>query len=696
MLRPCNIVALLMAWPLAGLALAADFTWTGAKSREWHDPVNWEPASGVPGKSDHAIIAGLTADTTITVARETPLGGLTFDPQARFRCTLEGETLVLGDGAVVRFKTLTKPGENGSQEIACPIRLDGRVEFRNENRWYLGAERLTLSGPISGAGELAVNGVPWGATVIAGVNTEFTGQVTIDGGATLLMANDDALGAGATPVRVRSGRLDLGSRITCVKNLIYEADAEWSGQTYCKLGGTVTVRKGATWQITNGGGCPTTLSALVEGEGNVRFGKATTLAGDRAATLTGVTTIGGETRLRKPTGVSFVAGPLVIADVLRWEADEQVADSVPLAFNGKKAELSLQGHRETLGTLDVQSDGTIDLGEGGAQLVFADSSRLPWKAEAALIVRNAGREGSGWRVGAGGAGHTAGQLAQVGFRDPAGKTAGTYSARIDARGELTPTDSLIQPVDLPIDMSATAWESRRARYDVSGLKRLGGPGTPLQEGTVISMFGDSITWGSSLVKLLKDGLAEGAASKELHVRVVNHGVNGAGVQTIRDGQDSKNGAGGTKPEPFAATIAADKATVAVIFIGVNDAWWNKSTPEEYGAMLRELVAQARANKTVPVLATPAMLNDSPLQPNAKLDAYVEVMREVARDTKTVLVDLRQAFLACVVNEGITVYPGGRWTCNDKLLNHDGVHSTGRGDQILAEMIAGGIYEALQP
>ena len=213
---------------------------------------------------------------------------------------------------------------------------------------------------------------------------------------------------------------------------------------------------------------------------------------------------------------------------------------------------------------------------------------------------------------------------------------------------------------------------------------------------MISMFGDSITWGSSLVKLLKDGLAEGAASKELHVRVVNHGVNGAGVQTIRDGQDSKNGAGGTKPEPFAATIAADKATVAVIFIGVNDAWWNKSTPEEYGAMLRELVAQARATKTVPVLATPAMLNDSPLQPNAKLDAYVEVMREVARDTKTVLVDLRQAFLACVVNEGITVYPGGRWTCNDKLLNHDGVHSTGRGDQILAEMIAGGIYEALQP
>jgi hypothetical protein len=65
-----------------------------------------------------------------------------------------------------------------------------------------------------------------------------------------------------------------------------------------------------------------------------------------------------------------------------------------------------------------------------------------------------------------------------------GKTPGTYTARIDARGELTSTDALIQAVDLPLDMSAPAWEARRALYDVPGLERLGGPGTPLREGMV--------------------------------------------------------------------------------------------------------------------------------------------------------------------------------------------------------------------
>ena len=175
---------------------------------------------------------------------------------------------------------------------------------------------------------------------------------------------------------------------------------------------------------------------------------------------------------------------------------------------------------------------------------------------------------------------------------------------------------------------------------------------------------------------------------------MNHGVNGAGVQTIRDGQDSKNHAGGTKPESFAKTLATDKSSVAVIFIGVNDVWWKKSTPEEYGKMLRELVDQAKANKTIPVLATLALLKDSPIKPNPQCDVYAEVMRGVARETGTVLVDLRKAFMACLANAAITVYPGGRWTCDDKWLNHDGVHTTGRGDALLSNLIAQGIFEAL--
>lgn len=694
MITKIRFSALLLSLSTTFGAKAADYVWTGAKDNEWHTSANWNPATGVPGKGDHAIIAGLAAATTIRLGRETPLGSLTFDPKETFACTLEGQPLLLGDGAKVQFMTLSKTGKEGSQTIACPLRLSGRVEFRNNNRWYLGAERLTLSGPVSGAGEFVVSGPPEGTVIVAGTNTGYTGTVTIESG-TLLMANNDALGSGPDPVRLRGGELNLGSRITCKRSLAVEADATWSGQTYCALSGTVTVSPGVTWRIRNGGGCPTTLSSKLEGSGQVLFGKGTTLAGDKASTLTGIMTIAGETRLNKPKGVSFAAGPLVISGLLIWCADDQVADTVPVTFNGKEAVLQLQGHSETMGTLDVQSDATLDVGQDSARLAFADSSGKAWKPGSALIIRGAGKDAGTIRVGTTGKGLTAAQLAQIGFRDPAGKTPGTYTAALTPKGELAPTDKLVQAVDLPVDRSPKACDARRAVYDVPGLERLGGPGTPLKQGMVISVFGDSITWGGGLVKTLQDGIAAGAGAKALGVHVINHGVNGAGVQTIRDGQDSKNHSGGTKPQPFAQTIAADKSAVAVIFIGVNDVWWKKSTPEAYGAMLRELVAQAKANKTVPVLATLALLKDSPLKPNPQCDVYAEVMRSVARETGSVLVDLRAAFMACLANDGITVYPGGRWICNDKLLNHDGVHTTGEGDKLLANLIAQGIFEALK-
>lgn len=672
---------------------AADYIWTGAKDHDWHSAANWNPATGVPGKGDHAIISGLTTDVTLHLSRETPVGSLTFDPKEPRACTLEGQTLVLGDGAKVQFKTLNKVGNNGSQTIACPIRLSGRVEFRNDNRWYLGAERLTLSGLISGAGEFVVSGVPDGTVVVSGANTAYTGTVAIQSG-TFFMANDDALGSGPNPVRLLGGELNLGSRINCSRSIAVEANAIWSGQTYCKMSGTVTVSPDVTWRVRNGGGCPTTLSGKLAGRGHVLFGKGTTLAGDNVNTLTGVITIAGDTLLKKPQGVTFAAGPLVISGLLQWGSDDQIADQAPLTFIGKEAELRLKGHSETLGTLDVQSDATIDLGSPSARLVFADSSAKSWKPGSALIIRGIGKEAGTMRVGTTGKGLTAGQLAQIGFRDPAGQTPGTYTAALTPKGELVPTGSQVQAVGLSLDMSPAAYESRQVLYDIPGIERLGGIETPLKQGMVISVFGDSITWGGGLVKTLHDGIAAGAGTKALGIRVMNHGVNGAGVQTIRDGQDSKNHAGGTKPEPFAKTLAADKSTVAVIFIGVNDVWWKKSTPEAYGKMLRELVDQAKANKTLPVLATLALLKDSPIQPNPLCDDYAEVMRGVARETGTVLVDLRKAFLACLANEAITVYPGGRWTCDDKLLNHDGVHTTGRGDALLTNLIAQGILEAL--
>ena len=246
MTRQTTATLLLIALGSATCARAADFVWTGAKDHDWHTPANWNPASGVPGKDDHAIIANLTKATTIHLSRETAVGALTFDPQSPHPCSIEGEALLLAGGAEVKFKPLAKVGPDGSVTIACPIRISGRVGFGNENRWYLGAERLLLTGRISGEGEMVFRGVPDGTVVVTGDNSGYTGAVTIESGS-LLMGNNNALGGGKSPVRMLGGQINLGSRVSCKRDFEYVADARWTGQTYCDVSGPVSVNKGVTW-----------------------------------------------------------------------------------------------------------------------------------------------------------------------------------------------------------------------------------------------------------------------------------------------------------------------------------------------------------------------------------------------------------------------------------------------------------------
>ena len=261
-------------------------------------------------------------------------------------------------------------------------------------------------------------------------------------------------------------------------------------------------------------------------------------------------------------------------------------------------------------------------------------------------------------------------------------------------GELTPSGQLVQPVDLPIDTTAQARARRRALYDVPGMERLAGTKTPLKEGMTVSVFGDSITWGDAYLRQIRDALRTGEGTKTLGVRVVNHGVNGGGVLSIRDGDDSTNHFGKTRPLPFAKTIAADKADVAVAYIGVNDVWWRKTESAVFERALRDLVVQAEANDTTLVLVTLAVMKETVGNRNAKCDAFADITRKAARESGTTLVDVRAAFWACLENESVTVRPGGAWTSDGKILTHDGVHPTSRGNTILANLIAQGIFEAL--
>ena len=147
-------------------------------------------------------------------------------------------------------------------------------------------------------------------------------------------------------------------------------------------------------------------------------------------------------------------------------------------------------------------------------------------------------------------------------------------------------------------------------------------------------------------------MAAGAGTKDKTLTLRNRGINGGGVHEVRGGSRKSafvNPSQRNGPQlPFSEVIAADQAAVCVVFIGINDVWWRKTTPEAFRQGLKDIVAAARTNKTIPVLATLSVKGELPNGANpldTKCDAFAQITRDVAAETQTVLVDLRTIFMA---------------------------------------------------
>jgi lysophospholipase L1-like esterase len=189
----------------------------------------------------------------------------------------------------------------------------------------------------------------------------------------------------------------------------------------------------------------------------------------------------------------------------------------------------------------------------------------------------------------------------------------------------------------------------------------------LKDGTAISFFGDSITWQNVYISKIGTALKKGEGTQGMEIKLVNRGINGGGVLSIRDGS-KKAAFVSTKQRngpqaPFAEIIKADQSSVAVVYIGINDVWWRKTSPEDFEKALRDLVDTARVNKTVPVLATLSVWRELPDGKNPgdpKCDQYAEITRKVAKSTNTTLVDLRAAFIAYLRNHNVELRVDGTW------------------------------------
>lgn len=90
------------------------------------------------------------------------------------------------------------------------------------------------------------------------------------------------------------------------------------------------------------------------------------------------------------------------------------------------------------------------------------------------------------------------------------------------------------------------------------------------------------------------------------------------------------------------------------------------------------------------------LPDGKNSDDAKIEQFAELTRKVAAATRTTLVDLRRAYLAYLRNHNAELrVDGSLYFVPAGVLTYDGVHPTGRGNELLANLISDGIIRALR-
>ena len=197
---------------------------------------------------------------------------------------------------------------------------------------------------------------------------------------------------------------------------------------------------------------------------------------------------------------------------------------------------------------------------------------------------------------------------------------------------------------------------------------------PLKKGDRIVFLGDSITQAGAApggyVTLVKEALAK--RKPDLGVEVIGAGISGHKVPDLE--------------KRLQKDVLDKQPTVVVIYIGINDVWHsinNRGTPkDEYAAGLRRLVGKIQAAGARVILCTPSVIGEktdgsNPL--DKMLDEYCQLSREAAKETKSQLVDLHEAFADYLKqHNGENAEKG--------VLTSDGVHLNPAGNRFVAEQM----------
>lgn len=200
-------------------------------------------------------------------------------------------------------------------------------------------------------------------------------------------------------------------------------------------------------------------------------------------------------------------------------------------------------------------------------------------------------------------------------------------------------------------------------------------------GERIVFFGDSITDQGGYLPLVAEML--GGAE------VVNRGINGGIASDILFGAKQW----GDAQPALGEVLEADRPTICVIFLGINDLMQERAPGlEDYAVNLRRIVDACHSAGARVVLGTPALAGELPEGRNAHdaaIAQYAAAARRVAEESGAHFADVRGAMLERLA------LPHGEAT-HAGFLTYDGIHMLPEGNALLAEVFTAAIRAALAP
>lgn len=313
-----------------------------------------------------------------------------------------------------------------AREVVVPMTIKGDLSVS-------GAAGTTLSGPVSGPGQLVKSG--GGTLTLSGANT-FSGGVALEEGA-LVLGHD--LAAGLGPISIKNGSLKasggarrLDNALTLAGNVTIE-----KGDRF-ELAGAFSVRAASSMRVEN----ETEISGdILESEPGASFIKS----GNGKLTLSGANTFSGGMVLEEGTlaignnralgtgplklkggvasargGPRTIANPVELAGKLQFAGADLLAFTGPIKLNAD-ATLAVEGEMRLSGPITEEKPGAAFVKQGNGTLVLEGANTISGGVnieEGKLLVNNLGGSGTGsgavkvsGRAALGGKGTMAGTVA---------------------------------------------------------------------------------------------------------------------------------------------------------------------------------------------------------------------------------------------------------------------------------------------